>query len=120
MLRRMSAAAVLFLFALASSPAMQQRKKGGDENIRMVQGMVTDASENAVDGAVVQLKNLKTLQIRSFITKDHGAYYFHGLDPNVDYQLKAEFQGAASSTKTLSAFDSRKDPVINLKLEEKK
>jgi len=62
------------------------------------------------------LKNTKTLQIRSFITKDHGAYYFHGLSTDIDYELKAEYQGASSPTKTLSSFDSRKQAVINLKL----
>ena len=41
----------------------------------------------------MQLKNTKTFQIRSFITQEHGSYYFHGLSPDVDYELKAEFQG---------------------------
>ncbi|MGH9658731.1 MAG: carboxypeptidase-like regulatory domain-containing protein, partial [Bryobacteraceae bacterium] len=80
---------------------------------------VTDASDSAVEGAVVQLKNAKTLQVRSFITREQGAFYFHGLDPNVDYSLKAEFKGASSPVRTLSTFDSRKQPVINLKLETK-
>jgi hypothetical protein len=92
------------------------QKKGTEQNVRSVQGTVTDANDNAVNGAVVQLKNTKTLQIRSFITKEQGAYYFHGLSPDVDYELKAEYQGATSPTKTLSSFDSRKQAVINLKL----
>ncbi len=96
-------------------PALAQKKKE-DPNIRMVQGTVSDANGNAVDGAVVQLKNTKNLQIRSFITKDHGTYYFHNLDVNVDYELKAINQGKASSVKTLSSFDTRKQPVINLQL----
>ena len=94
-------------------------KKGEDQNVRAVQGTVSDADDNAVDGAVVQLKNTKNLQIRSFITKEHGAFYFHGLSPDVDYQLKAEYQGVSSPTKTLSSFDSRKQAVINLKLSKK-
>ncbi len=44
----------------------------------------------------------------------------HGLDPNVDYMLKADYQGASSPWKTLSSFDSRKQPNINLKVEGKK
>jgi hypothetical protein len=95
------------------------KKKGDDQSLRSVQGTVSDAGGNAVDGAVVQLKNTKTLQIRSFITKDHGSYYFHGLSPDVDYELRAEYQGASSGTKTLSAFDSRKQAVINLTLSKK-
>ena len=99
--------------------AFAAAKKGEDQNVRSVQGTVSDASDNAVTGAVVQLKNTKTLQIRSFIAKEQGAYYFHGLSPDVDYELKAEYQGASSPTKTLSSFDSRKEAVINLKLAKK-
>jgi hypothetical protein len=42
------------------------------------------------------------------------------LSPDVDYELKADYQGASSSTKTLSTFDSRKTATINLKLNPKK
>jgi hypothetical protein len=110
----------VLLAAVAIPSLFAQKKKGEDENVRMVQGVVTDASDNAVQGAVVQLKNNKTLQVRSFITQEQGSYRFHSLDPNVDYTLKAEYQGAASAVRTLSSFDSRKQPVINLKLEPKK
>jgi Fe-S cluster biogenesis protein NfuA len=81
---------------------------------------VTAADESGVSGAIVQLKNTKTLQIRSFVTKDGGSYYFQGLNPDVDYELKAEYQGASSASKTLSSFDSRKQAIVNLKLNNKK
>jgi hypothetical protein len=119
MFRKLLLASLAAALSLAPS-APAQSKKGEDTNVRTVQGTVTDAADSAVEGAVVQIKNTKTLQIRSFITKEHGAYYFHGLSPDVDYELKAEKQGAASSTKTLSTFDNRKQAVINLKLEAKK
>jgi len=112
------AAALLMACATAAFP--QEKKKKGDDQTRSVQGAVTSADDTPVTGAVVQLKNTKTFQIRSFITQDHGSYYFHGLSPDVDYELKAEYQGAASSTKTLSSFDSRKQASINLKLNPKK
>jgi hypothetical protein len=82
--------------------------------------VVRNAQGEAVNGAVVQLKNTKTLQIRSFITRDNGAYYFHGLNTDVDYELRADSDGESSSSKTLSSFDSRKEAVLNLKLEPKK
>jgi hypothetical protein len=66
--------------------------------------------------AVVQLKNAKTLQIRSFITQDDGSYHFAGLSTDVEYQLKADHEGATTSWKTLSVFNSKKTAVINLKL----
>ena len=105
---------------LAVSVGFGAAKKDPDSNLRTVAGTVTNAQEQPVDGAVVQMKNTKSLQVRSFITKEHGAYYFHGLSPDVDYELRAEYQGTASSTKTLSSFDSRKKAVMNLKLEPKK
>ena len=117
MIRQLIALTAIVLLCVAPSLA---QKKGEDANVRTVQGAVTDPSDNAVEGAVVQLKNTKTLQIRSFITKENGAYYFHGLSPDVDYELRAEFKGSASGNKTLSSFDSRKQAVINLKLEDKK
>jgi Carboxypeptidase regulatory-like domain len=112
--------AALFLICFASAVLSFDKKDKEDEKLRMVQGQVTDAGENPIVGAVVQLKNAKTLQVRSFITQEKGSYQFHGLDPNVDYSLKADYQGASSPVRTLSAFDSRKQPVINLKIEGKK
>ncbi len=106
---------------LFSGLCLLQAQKNKDEmgNQRSVQGTVTDAGGNAVNGAVVQIKNTKSLQIRSFITKEQGAYYFHGLSPDVDYELVAEYQGASSPKRTLSSFDSRKQAVVNLKLNKK-
>ena len=109
------------LALLVSVPAaFAQKKKGDDQgNSRSVRGTVTSAEDAPVNGAVVQLKNAKTLQIRSFITKEDGAYYFHGLSTDVDYELKADYQGASSPPKTLSSFDSRKEAITNLKLNKK-
>jgi hypothetical protein len=111
---------VAVIFALLLVPAASLAKKDENANIRSVQGVVSDKQGQAVNGAVVQLKNTKTLQIRSFITRDAGAYYFHGLSTDVDYELRADFNGDSSSTKTLSSFDSRKEAVVHLKLEPKK
>ena len=119
LIRRAGWVGAILLLAGAVA-AFAASKKGEDQNARSVQGTVFDANDAAVNGAVVQLKNTKTLQIRSFITKENGAYYFHGLSPDVDYELKADNnQGASSSTKTLSSFDSRKEAVLNLKLSKK-
>ena len=113
---RLALAAVLLLSAPA---AFAQNKKGG-ETTRSVQGTVIVADDSPVTGAVVQLKNTKTLQIRSFITKEDGTYHFFDLSPDIDYELKADYQGASSSTKTLSSFDSQKQSTLNLKLNPKK
>ena len=96
-----------------------QKKDKEDPNSRRVKGVVMDASDSPVNGAVVQLKDTKTLQVRSFITQDNGSYHFAGLSTNVDYELKADHQGASSGTKTLSTFDSRREAIINLKVDKK-
>jgi hypothetical protein len=107
--------ALLSMNALAAEP-QKKSKKDADTTVRSVQGVVDDADGAPVSGGVVHLKNTKTLQIRSFITKEDGSYAFHGLSTNVDYELKAEHQNASSDVKTLSVFDSRSNAVINLKL----
>jgi hypothetical protein len=101
------------------SSALAQRKKGEDASVRSVQGVVEDPQGKLVNGAVVQLKNTKSLQVRSFITQREGSYYFHGLSPDVDYELKAEYNELASPVRRLSVFDSRRTAIINLKLESK-
>jgi hypothetical protein len=112
----------LVVALLAAVPAAfgQGKKKGDSSNdTRTVQGVVSSPEDMPVAGAVVQLKNTKTLQIRSFITQPNGSYFFNGLSTDVDYELKAESQGASSPVKTLSSFDSRKAAVLNLKLSKK-
>jgi hypothetical protein len=98
----------------------QQNRAAQDGATRSVQGTVVDSTGKPVEGAVVQLKDTKTLQIRSFITKADGLYHFHGLSSNVDYELRADYQGSSSSNKTLSSFDDRKQAVVNLKVDAKK
>jgi hypothetical protein len=111
---------ILSLAALcALSLAGQKKKDKEDENTRTLQGVVSDADDNPAAGAVVQLKDLHTLQIRSFITKDDGAYHFSGLKTDTDYEVKAQMSGLSSRNRTLSTFDSRKNPTINLKLEKR-
>jgi len=107
------------LLAIAVPAYAADKKDKQETTTRTIQGIVTDASDTPIEGAVVQLKDTKSLQIRSYITKEGGQYQFHGLNPDVDYELKADHQGASSSSRTLSSFDSRKQAVMNLKLEKK-
>src|SRR5260370_24239209 len=114
----------ILVFALAAVMSFSivdaQKKPKADPTVRSVQGSVMDSGENLINGAVVQLKDPKTLQIRSFITKEDGTYHFYGLNRNADYELKADYQGASSPWKPLSSFDSRDPSIINLQLETKK
>jgi carboxypeptidase family protein len=107
---------VIILFFAVLLAGSLQGQKNEDNTTRTVEGMVTDAANQPVSKAVVQLKNTKTLQIRSFITQDDGSYHFAGLSTDVEYQLKADHDEASTSWKTLSVFNSKKTAIINLKL----
>ncbi|HUI75990.1 MAG TPA: carboxypeptidase-like regulatory domain-containing protein [Candidatus Acidoferrum sp.] len=115
--------AILFasaiLLALAAATAKAQDDKH-ESQLRTVRGFVVDKSDSPVSGGIVYLKNLRTNQIRSYISENDGRYRFSGLDPNADYEVHAEKDGAKSTTKTVSSFDSRKDIVLTLKIEKRK
>jgi len=112
------AAAVALLTALATTAATQDKKH--EAQLRTVHGLVIDKSENPLSGGVVFLKNMRTNSVRSSYTDDTGSYRFSGLDPNADYELHAEKDNEKSTTRTVSSFDSRKEIVLNLKIEKKK
>ena len=92
-------------------------RKDTDPNGRSVEGTVKNDDDEPIEGAVVKLKDMKTLNIRSFITKADGKYKFSSLRKDVDYEIKADLRGSVGAPKMLSIFDSRKQAIINLKLE---
>ena len=105
--------------ALLGTAARAQDKKH-EAQLRTVRGVVTDKSDNPLNASVVFLKNMRTNSVRSSYTDDSGSYRFSGLDPNADYELHAEKDTEKSTTRTVSSFDSRKDIVLNLKIDKKK
>ena len=117
-MRRMTTAVMAVLLVFACSTVYAQNKKG-DTGTRSVEGVVSNADDSPAVGAVVQLENTKTQQIRSFITQEDGKYHFYELSTEVDFRLKADAKGLTSGNKTLSSFDGRKKAVINLKLASK-
>ncbi|MGD1091972.1 MAG: carboxypeptidase-like regulatory domain-containing protein [Bryobacteraceae bacterium] len=112
-------AMLLLVICATTLPAQDVKKKKGVAATRVVQGTVYDEAEKPVAGAVVQLKDMRTLQVRSFISQEDGGYHFSELKVDNDYQLKADYSGTTSGWKTLSVFDTRNTPVINLKLDKK-
>lgn len=107
---------VVCVAILALGAGVYAQDNNQDSTSRNIEGLVTDAAGQPAAKAVVQLKNTKTLQIRSFITQADGNYHFAGLGVDVEYQVKAEREGANTSWKTLSVFNTKKTAVINLKL----
>lgn len=87
--------------------------------MRSIEGTVLGPHGAPVPGAIVLLKNGKTLQVRSFITQQDGSYRFYGLSTDVNWELRAEANGITSKTKTVSVFDSHQHVRLNLKLVKK-
>jgi len=98
------------------SAAPPQEKKNPAE--RSVHGTVKDTAGTAVAGAVVQLKNKRTQEIRSVITHEKGTYLFNGLIKDDDYELSAATKDHESRPHVLSTYDPREDPMVNLQLTE--
>jgi len=114
-MRRLSLVALALGVLLAVLPSMSlaQKKKKKGKPTKSVTGLVTNEAEEGLSGAVVQLKNTRTLQVKSFIADARGSYYFHGLDPSVDYEIKARYNESTSRTRTVSSFDSRDEVIYN-------
>ena len=111
---------IAVLTAVPASAQNPSRKERAEEATkRSMEGVVQDDAGANIENAVVQLKDLKSLQVRSFVTKEDGKFHFHGLSTNIDYEVKADFKGASSKTRTLSVFDQRKKALLDLKLEKK-
>jgi hypothetical protein len=105
--------------AFLASAAVAQSSKHEPE-LRTVRGQVIDKNDNPIQAGVVFLKNTRTNAVRTYISDDTGNYRFSGLDPNADYELHAEKDGAKSQLRSISSLDGRKDMVLNLKLDKKK
>lgn len=85
-------------------------------NQRVLTGSVLDKNDQPIANAVVYLKNEKTLSVRTFFAQNDGTYRFPQLERNVDYEVYAELNGKRSDTKTVSQFDDRSAPHINLRI----
>ena len=79
-------------------------------------GTVTDKAEQPIPGAVVYLKNMKTMAVKTFFAQKDGTYRFPQLSLNTDYEVYAEIDGKKSDTKTISQFDDRFSPTIHLQI----
>jgi len=117
---RMAVLVAIVAICAALTNAQDNKESKKEAQLRTVRGVVLDKAESPIAGSVVFLKNTRTNTVRSNYTDDTGNFRFSGLDPNADYEVHAEKEGAKSQTRTVSSFDSRKDIVLNLKMDKKK
>jgi len=96
----------ILLFALLALPLY----------CRIVGGVVTGGGGKPVARAVVRLKNSVTLKMRSVRTGADGVYRFSGLNPALDYELRASGEGKSSGWVRLTRFDEGKERTVNLVL----
>ncbi len=98
------------------APGDDSGKNAARSNQRVLMGVVLDKNDQPIPNAVVYLKNEKTLNVRTFFAQKDGTYRFPQLERNVDYEVYAEIDGKRSDTKTVSQFDDRTAPHINLRI----
>jgi hypothetical protein len=58
---------------------------------------------------------VRTLQMRSYISKENGEYHFSSLKIDDDYEVEAKNKDLTSGAKKISIFDNRKIVIQNLK-----
>ncbi len=105
---------------MGGSGSSDTNRKAPRSTSRTLTGTVMDKADQPISQAVVYLKNTKTLAMKTYIAQKDGSYRFPELSPNVDYEIYAEKNGKKSNTKTLSQFDDRPNPTINLQIKSDK
>lgn len=83
---------------------------------RSVHGVVLDARNRPLSGAIVYLKNTRTQAMQTVITDARGTFSFHQMQANVAYQLYAEWQHQRSPVRTDSAYEVAPDLRLDLKI----
>ena len=80
-------------------------------------GQVVDKEGKGLAQAVVHLKNQRTLEVQTRISDTEGKYRFNGLNHETDFAVHAEFRGGTSPTRSVSAFDEKKDVYLVLEID---
>lgn len=84
---------------------------------RTVEGSVLSKGDAPIAGAVVYLKDTRSLSVKSYLTDEKGRFHFGQLADGADYEVWAEQNGNRSSTKSISQFNSRLNIEFTLKID---
>ena len=74
---------------------------------RTVDGKVLNKTDAPINGAVVYLKDTRSLSIKTYICDTDGHFHFGQLSQDTDYDLWADNNGIKSNTRTISSFDDK-------------
>ena len=105
----LACAALLLAF---DSPQLLAKKK--PPTSKTVTGQVFDASDNAIAGAAVEMKDLTTGKTSAIYVGPDGHFTFTDLKLTEDYQVQAHYKGQTSEVRKVSSWDTRTNLVINL------
>jgi len=88
----------------------------GAQNVKFktLDGRVLGNGDAPLTSAIVYLQDSKSNNIRTFIATQDGSYRFGQISPDLDYTVWAKYKDAKSPSKTISAYDSRKQLTIDL------
>jgi hypothetical protein len=98
------------------APAAMVAETNKVPHLRTVEGEVCNRDGSPITGAVVYLKDEKSLAVKSYLSDEQGQFHFRQLSMSLDYDLWAELNGKRSKTKNISQFNSKPDLHYKLKL----
>ena len=102
--------------AAAAATATTTAETNKVPQLRTVEGEVCSKDGSPIKGAVVYLKDEKSLAVKSYLSDEQGQFHFRQLSMSLDYDLWAELNGKRSKTKNISQFNSKPDLRYKLKL----
>src|SRR5580704_8874803 len=99
---------------------LQKEPKVDKSRLRDLNGVVKDQADAPLDGAIVQLKDLKSGKIVNFRTKEDGKYLFYDLNMDQNYEVRVIKDGFDDpGMKKLTKYDTRKPATLNFEMQRK-
>jgi len=117
--KRIVAVVLFFMSALVVAAPAAQFGRHPKDTTRLLTGKVLDHADGPLPNAVVYLTNSRTRAVKTYIVSQEGTYRFPALQPGVDYELYAQYNGRKSDVKSVSQFDDRTQIYITLKIDTK-
>ena len=114
---RAACLSLVLSFTLSSPLALTARADQHGPVSRTVEGTVHGSNDAPLQGAIVYLKDSKSLAVKSFVSTEDGIFHFGQLSQNTDYEIYAEFGGKRSKSKNISSFDSKNSFSFQLKID---
>jgi outer membrane receptor protein involved in Fe transport len=108
--RRLLLACGLLVLPVAIPPAAAQNPTFA------LEGVVLDAQQAVLPGAIVTVQNTETGLNRSVTTDENGRFVFRGLPPEGRYSVRVELPGFATEVREGLVFNAGMNAVLNFSL----